>query len=122
MTSYKTGVDPLSTVDDGGESILIYPGGTSPVPSARVEQIRDGIEDAEIFAVVRRRFGPAKVRQILGSHGLFSADASGAGLACVVGCDLKGTPPQAWPRWSHDLTTAGRIEAARLDALRVASG
>jgi hypothetical protein len=42
-------------------------------------------------------------------------------LACVVGCDLKGVPPQAWPQWSHDSTTAGRIEAARLDALKVAS-
>jgi len=108
-------------VDDGGEGILIYPGATSPVPSARLEQIRDGIEDAEVFAVVRRRFGPAKVRQILGAHGLFSADASGVKLACVVGCDLKGVQPLAWPRWSHDATTAGRIEEARLDALRVAS-
>jgi hypothetical protein len=121
MTSYKTGVDPLSTVDDGGVGVLVYPGATSPVPSARVEQIRDGIEDAEVFAIVRRRFGPAKVWQILGAHGLFSADASGVKLACVVGCDLKGTPPQAWPRWSHDSTTAVRIEAARLDALRLAS-
>ena len=69
----------------------------------------------------RQRFGAAKVRQILGAHGLFSADKSGVKLACVVGCDLKGTPPQAWPRWSHDWTTAARIEAARLDALRLVS-
>ena len=101
--------------------MLVYPGNGSPIPSARLEQIRSGIEDWEIFAVVRKRFGAARVRQILGAHGLFSADRSGVELACVVGCDLKGMPPQAWPRWSHDATTPGRIEAARRDALRLAS-
>jgi hypothetical protein len=102
--------------------VLIYPGNGAPIPSARLEQIRDGIEDWDVFAVVRRRFGAARVRQILGAHGLFSATASGVQLACVVGCDLKSTTPQAWPRWSRDSTTASRIEAARLDALRLASG
>ena len=29
--------------------------------------------------------------------------------------------PQAWPAWSHDWSTAGRVEAARLDALKLAS-
>ena len=65
--------------------------------------------------------GRRRSRQILGAHGLFSADAKGVKLACVVGCDLKGTPPQAWPAWSHDWSTAGRVEAARLDALKLAS-
>jgi hypothetical protein len=122
MTTYAGPGDPLSKTNDRrGESLLIYPGDGAPIPSARLEQIRSGIEDWEIFDVVRRRFGAAKVRQILGAHGLFSADAKGVKLACVVGCDLKGTPPQAWPAWSHDWSTAGRVEAARLDALKLAS-
>jgi hypothetical protein len=70
---------------------------------------------------VRKRHGAAKVRQILGAHGLFSATAAKVKLACVVGCDVKGVPPQAWPQWSHDATTPGKIEAARLDALKAAS-
>jgi hypothetical protein len=122
LTTYGGPGDPLTRTNDArGESILVYPGNGAPIPSARLEQIRSGIEDWEIFAVVRRRFGAAKVRQILGEHGLFSADAKGVKLACVVGCDLKGVPPQAWPQWSHDASTAGRIEAARLDALRLAA-
>ena len=122
LTTYGAPGDPLSRTNDArGERMLIYPGNGQPIPSARIEQIRSGIEDWEIFDVVRRRFGVAKVRQILGAHGLFSADAKGVKLACVVGCDLKGTPPQAWPKWSHDWSTAGRVEAARLDALRLAS-
>ncbi len=122
MTTYGPPGNPLTSVANGGDAVLIYPGNGSPIPSARLEQIRSGIEDWEIFAAVRKRFGAAKVREILGTHGLFSADRSGVKLACVVGCDLKGTPPQAWPRWSHDASTPTRIEAARRDALRLASG
>jgi hypothetical protein len=121
LTTYGEG-DPLTSVNDGrGEALLIYPGNGTPIASARLEQIRGGIEDWEVFAAVRKRFGAAKVRQILGAHGLFSATAKGVQLACVVGCELKSTTPQAWPRWSHDWTTASRIEAARLDALKLAS-
>jgi len=123
ITQYGPPGDPLyGNVLEGGERVLIYPGNGTPIASARLEEIRSGIEDWEILAVVRRRFGAARVRQILGAHGLFSADASGVRLACVVGCDLKSTTPQAWPRWSHDATTATRIEDARVDALRLASG
>ncbi len=122
LTTYGTPGDPLAANIGGrGESVLIYPGNGAPIASARLEQIRGGIEDWEVFAVVRRRFGAARVRQILGAHGLFSAGTKGVQLACVVGCDLKSSTPQAWPRWSHDATTAARIEAARVDALKLAS-
>jgi Glycoside hydrolase 123, catalytic domain len=120
LTTYGPPGDPLTAnVADGGEKLLIYPGNGSPIASARIEQIRSGIEDWEIFDVVRRRFGAAKVRQILGAHGLFSADRRGVRLACTIGCDLKAPPTQAWPRWSRDWSTAVRIEAARRDALRL---
>ncbi len=122
MTTYGASGNPLTSVDNGGDRVLIYPGDGGPIPSARLEQIRSGIEDWEIFSIVRKRLGASKVAEILGAHGLFSADKSGVKLACTVGCDLKGTPPQAWPRWSHDASTPARIEAARLDALKLASG
>jgi hypothetical protein len=122
MTTYGVPGNPLfSRLQNGGDRVLLYPGDGEPVPSARLEQIRSGIEDWEVFDVVRRRFGAARVRAILGRHGLFSAEASGVKLSCSVGCDIKGPTPDAWPLWSHDSTTAGRIEAARLDALRLAA-
>jgi GNAT superfamily N-acetyltransferase len=121
MTTYGQPGNPLSQIANGGESVLLYPGDGEPIPSARLEQIRSGIEDWEIFDVIRRRFGAARVREILGRHGLFSADAAGVKLACLVGCDIKGPNPDAWPQWSHDWTTAVRIEAAKADALRLAA-
>jgi GNAT superfamily N-acetyltransferase len=121
MTTYGSPGNPLSQVANGGESVLLYPGDGEPIPSARLEQIRSGIEDWEVFDAVRHRFGAARVRAILGRHGLFSADAAGVKLSCLVGCDIKGPTPDAWPRWSRDWTTAARIEAARLDALRLAA-
>ena len=121
MTTYGAPGNPLSSVADGGESVLLYPGPQGPIPSARLEQIRDGIEDWELLDIVRRHFGQARVRTILGQAGLFSADAQGVELSCLVGCDLKGPTPYAWPQWSHDQTTPTRIETARLAALRLAS-
>jgi hypothetical protein len=119
LTTYGSGNPLTSNLAGHEENILIYPGNGEPIASARLEEIRAGIEDWEIFDVVRKRFGAAKVRSILGAHGLFSADAKGVKLACTIGCDLKANPPQAFPLWSHDASTAGRIEAARQDALRL---
>jgi hypothetical protein len=121
MTAYGAPGDPLTRIGNGGENVLLYPGDGEPIPSARLEQLRSGIEDWAVFDVVRRRFGAARVRTILGRHGLFSADASDVKLSCLSGCDLKGPTPDAWPRWSRDTSTAGRIEAARLEALRLAA-
>jgi hypothetical protein len=44
--------------------VLIYQGKGGPVPSARLEQIRDGIEDSDVFNIVRQRRGGAGVRRI----------------------------------------------------------
>ena len=65
-------------------------------------------------------FGPGAVRTILGGAGLFSAGRRGTVLACHLGCALKSATKYSWPRWSHDQTTAGRIEKARLAALLAA--
>ena len=119
-TSYGPS-NPFVKLAGEGEFVLLYPGDTEPIPSARLEQIRDGIEDWAILKSVRRSRGPAAVRTILGGAGLFSANAKGVQLACHLGCELKSETKYSWPLWSKDATTAGRIERAKLAALQAAS-
>jgi hypothetical protein len=119
-TSYLSG-DPFASLRDNGEYVLIYPGAHVPIASARLEQIRDGIEDWDLLDIVRRKHGMTAVRRILGDAGLFSTSASGTILACSQGCELDGSTQYSWPEWSHDAATAARIEAAHLRALQLAS-
>jgi hypothetical protein len=121
LTSYGKG-NPLDALAANGEFVLVYPGADGPIASARLEQIRDGIEDWAVFDIVRRKRGPAAVRTILADAGLFSATPQRVELACTVGCELHGSTRFSWPQWSHDAATAQKIEAAHLQALRVASG
>ena len=120
VTTYDGG-NPYGAVGKHGEAVLLYPGVRAPIASARLEQIRDGIEDWALYDLVRRRFGSSRVRAILGGRGLFSASARGVQLACTQRCELQGTTKYAWPRWSRDATTPARIERAKLNALRLAS-
>ncbi len=120
MTSYNSG-DPLNAVRSNGEYVLLYPGRERPIASARLEQIRDGIEDWDVLDVIRRKRGPIAVRKILGDAGLFSVTASGVILACTMGCELDSSSTYSWPVWSHDAATAAKIEAAHLRALQLAS-
>ncbi len=121
LTSYTKG-NPLDAVAANGESVLVYPGADGPVASARLEQIRDGIEDWDVLDLVRRKRGLAGVRTILADAGLFTATPARVELACTVGCELHGSTRYSWPQWSHDAATAQKIDAAHLQALRVASG
>jgi hypothetical protein len=120
-TSYHLRENPLVQVASGGEFVLLYPGPHGPIPSARLEQIRDGIEDWQILQDVRQRRGAAAVRRILGGTGLFSAGPAGVRMACTIGCPLRSATPFSWPRWSHDASTPRRIEQAHLEALRLAA-
>ena len=116
-TSYA-GQNPFEVLTRRGDFVLVYPGTPRPIPSARLEQIRDGLEDWMLFDAIRRTSGPAAVRAILGGAGLFSADRAGVRLACHMGCQLRSGTKFSWPRWSHDASTAARIERARVAALR----
>jgi hypothetical protein len=120
VTSYHSD-DVFNSLRQHGEFVLVYPGEHTPIASARLEQIRDGIEDWDLFDIVRRRFGPTMVRRILGDAGLFSTTTSRTILACTTGCELDGGAQYSWPQWSHDAATAAKIEAAHLRALRLAS-
>jgi Domain of unknown function (DUF4091) len=118
MTSYAK-ANPFESIGTG-EQVLLYPGAFAPLPSARLEQIRDGIEDWAIFNMVRQRRGPDDVRAILGDAGLFTATRAGVRLACTLSCDLRSATKFSWPLWSRDASTPRRIEDAKLAALRLA--
>jgi len=110
--------DPLVSLARGGDFVLLYPGAKRPIPSARLEQIRDGLEDWLLFDLVRRKHGAGEVRAILGGAGLFSASRREVTLACTMGCKLKSATKFSWPLWSRDASAAARIESARAVALR----
>jgi hypothetical protein len=120
MTSYTLSTNPLVSNDkESGDYVLIYPGRDAPIPSARLEVLREGIEDWEILNIVRKRHGNKAVVKLL--SGLFSTTTTGAELACVVGCPIKNSKPYSWPLWSKDASTATRIAQMRVLALAAAS-
>jgi hypothetical protein len=119
MTSYSSG-NPLATNDkDYGDFVLIYPGKDAPLASARLEVLREGMEDWEILNIVRQHHGAKAVIKLL--SGLFSTTSSGAKLSCVVGCAIKAKQPYSWPLWSQDATTATKLVQMRAKALAAAS-
>jgi hypothetical protein len=117
VTSYSK-ANPLEEIGSG-DHVLVYPGQSGPMPSARLEQIRDGIEDWAVFNIVRKQRGADDVRAILGNAGLFSASRTGVRLGCHLGCELESATKYAWPLWSRDASTPRRIETARLAALKL---
>ena len=117
-TSYRK-ANPFRSIGTG-EFVMIYPGRSGPIASARLEQIRDGIEDWAIFNRVRERRGLREVRAIFGRAGLFSTTRSRVQLGCTLGCELKSKTKFAWPIWSHNWSTPRRIERAKLAALTLA--
>lgn len=116
ITTYDT-PNPLKSVSDDGEHVLIYPGQDGPIASARLEQIRNGIEDWALINIVSKKIGMAAVRKIIDDSELFSIDKDGFNLACRAGCELENASLFAWPEWSSDTTTPAKIESARLKIL-----
>jgi hypothetical protein len=113
-TTYSKGNPLVSNDKAAGSFVLVYPGRTGPIPSARLEVLREGIEDWEVLNVVRHRHGGAAVRKLL--SGLFSPK-----LGCTIGCPIRTSTPYSWPTWSHDATTPQKIVQMRAAALRAAS-
>jgi hypothetical protein len=118
-TSYSLKTNPLSSLTQSGAFVLVYPGKDGPVPSARLEELREGIEDWAILDVVRKKHGAGQVRKLL--SGLFTTSANGAVLACTVGCPLKSSTRYSWPLYSRDASTAGKIAQMRAQALAAAA-
>jgi hypothetical protein len=113
-TTYSKGNPLVSNDKAAGSYVLVYPGRTGPIPSARLEVLREGIEDWEIMNVVRHKHGAAAVKRLL--SGLFSPK-----LGCTIGCPLKTSTPYSWPTWSRDASTPQKIAQMRAAALRAAS-
>jgi hypothetical protein len=113
-TTYSKGNPLVSNDKAAGSYVLIYPGRTGPIPSSRLEVLREGIEDWEVLNVVRHRHGAAAVKRLLSA--LFSPK-----LGCTIGCPLKTSTPYSWPTWSHDASTPQKIAQMRAAALRAAS-
>lgn len=118
-TTYGSANPLVSNDRDAGSYVLIYPGRSGPIASARLEEIRQGIEDWEILNVVRQKSGQHAVTSLLSS--LFSTTASGAQLGCTIGCPIKTSTPYSWPTYSRDATTPAKLAAMRLAALQAAS-
>jgi hypothetical protein len=119
-TTYPTKGNPLVSNDkERGSFALIYPGRDQPIPSARLEVLREGIEDWEVLNVVRKKHGDAAVRRLLSA--LFSTTSAGAKLGCTIGCQLKTSTPYSWPTWSHGASTPAQVAQMRAAALRAAS-
>jgi hypothetical protein len=115
-TTYSKGNPLVSNDKARGSYVLLYPGRNGPIASARLEVLREGIEDWEILNVVRHKQGAASVRKLL--RGLFSSTAKGARLGCTIGCPLRTSTPYSWPKWSRN---AGTVASMRVAALRAAS-
>jgi hypothetical protein len=118
-TTYSKG-NPLEANDkEKGSFVLVYPGRNGPIASARLEVLREGIEDWEILDVARHKHGNAAVVRIL--SGLFSTTSGGAELGCTIGCQLKTTTKYSWPTWSRDANTPTLVAQMRTAALAAAS-
>jgi hypothetical protein len=119
-SAYFGKANPLNVENKAdGSFALLYPGKDGPIPSARLEVMREGIEDWEILNVVRNKHGNAAVRRLL--SGLFSTTAKAAKLGCFEGCQLVTKTNYSWPTWSHDASTPGKVAKMRAAALLAAS-
>ena len=115
-TTYAKG-NPLDSIDkENGSFVLVYPGRDGPIPSARLEVLREGIEDWEILNVVRHKQGTPRACASLVA-GLFSISGANANLGCTIGCTFKTSTKYSWPTWSNDASTPGKVASMRAAAL-----
>jgi hypothetical protein len=122
MASYGR-LDPYRKLTQHGQHALVYPALTStgePVPSLRLENIRDGIEDADLARMVVARKGRAAFLAILRRQRIFSIRGQRVLLGCTSGCELVTATKYAWPRYRHDRGAGAaleRVHTALLEAL-----
>jgi hypothetical protein len=122
MVTYG-GLDPYKSLTQHGQHVLIYPalaGTGEPVSSLRLENLRDGIEDADLARLVVARRGRPALLAILARRRIFSIRGNGVLLGCTSGCDLVTTTKYSWPRYRRDAGTNAaleRVHTALLEAL-----
>jgi hypothetical protein len=120
MASYG-GLDPYKGLTQHGQHVLVYPALTSasePVSSLRLENLRDGIEDADLARLVVARRGRAALLAILARRRIFSIRGNRVLLGCTSGCDLVTTTKYAWPRHRHGAGTGAALERVHTALLK----
>ena len=127
VTSYA-GRDPYQSLTQRGQHVLVYPPLAStdaPVPSLRLENLRDGIEDADLARLVVARHGRGALLAIFARERIFSIRGGRLLLGCTLGCDIRTATKYAWPRYRRDAGTGAaleRVHTALLQALAPAPG
>ena len=117
------GLDPYQSLTQQGQHVLVYPAQTSadePVTSRRLENLRDGIEDADLARMVVAQRGRKALLAILARERIFSIRGGRLLLGCTSGCDIRTETKYAWPRYRHDAGTSralDRVHTALLEAL-----
>jgi hypothetical protein len=121
LARYK-GLDPWQALPDDGQSVFLYPGtpaNPAPVPSLRLEALRDGVQDADLFLAYAKVYGRAGLVRLLAQNGLFRANAFGElVLGCTSGCETRTGTKYSWPVWEQDEVRASAgLFRARTQAL-----
>ena len=122
MVTYG-GLDPYQRLTQHGQHVLVYPAlaaAGEPVPSLRLESLRDGIEDADLARMLVAQRGRPALLAILARERIFSIRGGRLLLGCTSGCDLVTTTKYAWPVYRHGAGTRAaleRVHSALLEAL-----
>jgi hypothetical protein len=120
LVAYK-GHDPWHSLPGDGQSVFIYPGPASdPVPrsSLRLEALRDGIQDANVFESYALAYGREALIELLGRHGLFAVSGGRLLLGCTSGCDRVASTRYSFPIWQRNAYRASSgLAAARAEVL-----
>ena len=118
-TTYSKGNPLVSNDRAKGSFVLLYPGRNGPIASARLEVLREGIEDWEILNVVRHKHGAAAVRKLP----LAVSSRHGQGRQARLHHRLpeRTSTPYSWPTYSRHAGTPRTVASMRAAALRAAS-
>jgi hypothetical protein len=120
VTSYGGG-DPYQGLAQRGQHVLVYPPlnhTDEPVSSLRLENLRDGIEDADLARMVVALRGRAALLAILARERIFSIRGGRLLLGCTSGCDLRTATKYAWPRYRHGAGTGAALERVHTALLK----
>jgi hypothetical protein len=101
--------------------VLVYPAlgdGDEPVSSLRLENLRDGLEDADLARLLVARRGRAALLAILARERIFSIRRGRLLLGCTSGCDVVTETRYSWPRYRHDAGAGAALQQVHTAMLK----